>query len=108
MRNSDCIDCEYCRPFTEKNGFDYLGCTCGFYHHESRWIAEIEHCPKKERNKTIALLLDSIETARIYAGALGGQFGNAGDKDNLIRFYTTRDILRDLAENLKAVKFDSK
>ena len=63
---------------------------------------------KQGNNVTIELLLDYIESARIFAGALGGQFGNAGDKDNLIRFYTTRDILHDLAENLKAVKFDSK
>jgi len=63
---------------------------------------------KQSDNLIIELLLDNIESARIFAGALGEKFGNVGDKDNLIRFFTTRDILHDLAENLKAVKVDSK
>ena len=46
-------------------------------------------------------LIDEIDTARIYAGALGEYYGNKRDEENLIRFFTTRDILRDLEDNLK-------
>lgn len=46
-------------------------------------------------------LIDEIDTARIYAGALGEYYGNKRDEENLIRFFTTRDILSDLGDNLR-------
>ena len=46
-------------------------------------------------------LIDEIDTARIYAGALGEYYGNKKDDDQLIIFFTARDILRDLEDNLR-------
>lgn len=116
MNNTDCIKCEYCRPFNDQDGRNYLGCRYGLGLHQCVWIAKLEDCPKKqkeqEEHKIIALLLDSIETARIYAGAIGEIHGNNGDKEKLIVFFTTRDILADLEANLekclKLEKVDSK
>lgn len=46
-------------------------------------------------------LIDEIDTARIYAGALGEYYGNKRDEDKLIIFFQARDILRELEDNLR-------
>ena len=56
---------------------------------------------QKFERKRLEELIDEIDTARIYAGALGEYYGNKRNEDKLIIFFEARDILRELRDNLK-------
>ena len=51
---------------------------------------------------------EKLETAQSFSETLSKYYKNINDQDNHIKFAITRDILRDLAENLKPAKIDSK